>query len=95
VDALAIAVAGGVLLLIVGSGLKSLARFAARAMRHEFADAVEAVTAPKFSALDAKFDAVQSQNAKDHGEVVKRLEDVEHRLAAVEVAVATQTKRED
>ena len=97
VVAVVIAVAGA----IAVGGVKAVGKWLSRAMRREFADAVESVTSPKFDALDAKLEVVQRQNRDDHGAVAGRLESlevrqasVEERLAAVESAVQ-QTKRED
>lgn len=96
-------VVGGVIVAVAGAiavgGVKQIGRWLSKAMRREFADAVESVTAPKFEALDAKFDVVQKQNRDDHGVVAGRLEaletrqaEVEKRLAEVEKAVTIQTK---
>ena len=94
-SAVGIAVVVAVACAVAVGGVKSAGRWLSKVMRREFADAVESVTAPKFRALDAKFDEVQRQNRTDHGTVVARLEDVERRLADVESAVAALTQREE
>lgn len=66
------------------------------AMHNLFAAAVNETVKPSLDALSAKLDTVQEENRRDHASVVEsvdalevRVGQVEHRLGAVEIGVAT------